>query len=50
MLSLLGLTFSIGFGVAGMVLLLGAILLGATALRERPEQPTPAAVPPDEVS
>jgi len=48
LLSLIGLTFSIAFGAVGMVLLLGAILLGATALRERPELPQHAPVPPDE--
>ncbi|MFA9445457.1 DUF3040 domain-containing protein [Egicoccus sp. AB-alg6-2] len=47
-LSLIGLTFNIAFGAVGMALLLGAILLGATAIRERPETPTPAPVPPDE--
>lgn len=50
LLSLLGLTFSILWGAVGMALLLGAILLGATALRERAEEPAQTApVPPDEV-
>jgi hypothetical protein len=42
--TLLGLTFNIGFGIAGMTLLLGAILLAATALRE-PQQPSEAPSP-----
>jgi hypothetical protein len=46
-LSLLGLTVSIVFGAVGMALLLGAILLGATAVREKQEE-TQVHVPPDE--
>lgn len=48
-LSLLGLTFNIGFGIAGMVMLLGAILFGATAVSEKVERQE-AVVPPDERS
>ncbi|MBS3940087.1 MAG: DUF3040 domain-containing protein [Actinobacteria bacterium] len=50
-LSLLGLTFSIAWGAVGMGLLLGAILLGVSALRERSDAPAETApVPPDEMS
>lgn len=35
----LSLTFSIVFGAFGMVLLLGAVLLGVTAANEEPEPP-----------
>ena len=45
--SLLGLASSIVYGAIGMALLLGAILLGATALRERQEE-AQVHVPPDE--
>jgi hypothetical protein len=46
-LSLLGLTVSIVFGAVGMALLLGAILLGATAVRQKQEE-AHVHVPPDE--
>ncbi len=46
-ISLLGLTFSFALGAAGMALLLAAIVLGATALREREEE-AQQHVPPDE--
>ncbi len=45
--SLLGLVSHIAFGVAGMVLLLAGLVLGATALREGVEE-SRAHVPPDE--
>jgi membrane protein required for beta-lactamase induction len=45
--SLLGLVTHIAFGAVGMALLLIAIVLGASALRERPEEAR-AHVPPDE--
>lgn len=44
-ISLLGLTFSIAFGVVGLSLLLAAILLGATAMRETPRDRTHAEPP-----
>jgi uncharacterized membrane protein HdeD (DUF308 family) len=46
-LCLLGLAFSIVFGAVGMTLLLGAILLGATAVREKQDE-VQVSVPPDE--
>jgi hypothetical protein len=47
-LSLFGLVFNIAFGALGMTLLFAAILLGASAVRERPTARPPASVPPDE--
>ncbi len=44
---LLGLVSHIAFGAAGMTLLLAGIVLGATALRERADEPH-VHVPPDE--
>lgn len=46
-LNLLFLTVSIAFGAVGIALLLIAILLGATAVTEKPSQES-AVVPPDE--
>jgi anti-sigma-K factor RskA len=48
-ISLLALTFNIAFGVAGMLMLLGSILLAATAVSEKVERQE-AVVPPDEWS
>ena len=47
--SLLGLVSHIAFGAVGMLLLLAAIVLGATALREGADEAR-AHVPPDERS
>lgn len=44
-LCVLGLIVSVAFGAAGLALILAAILLAGSALRE---QPTPETVPPDE--
>jgi hypothetical protein len=49
-LSLFGLVFDIVFGAIGMALLFGAILLGASAVRERSEPQQQASVPPDELT
>jgi hypothetical protein len=49
-LSLFGLVFDIIFGALGMALLFSAILLGASAVRERPEPQEQASVPPDELT
>jgi protein-S-isoprenylcysteine O-methyltransferase Ste14 len=45
-----GLVFSIVFGAIGISLIFVAILLGASAVRQRGEAPQQASVPPDDLT
>jgi hypothetical protein len=49
-ISAAGLVFSIVFGAIGISLIFVAILLGASAVRERSEAPQQASVPPDDLT